>query len=313
MLGGGVAVGEVTEIVGAPGTGKTQIAMQLCVDARLPAAHGGAEGRSLYVDTEGSFSPERCRAMAAAMIDHLRARPRTPPIPDDLTVESVLDGVRVYRVHDEATQTATLRSLRDELSSSSSSSSLPVRLIVVDSIAFHYRENTSDYAARSRSLVAAAALLADLAHDHDAAVVVTNHVTTKFDGAAARTAPALGESWAHAVTTRLLLSYDDGDDATSPRHGSRTRRCTLVKSPHRPAGAARYGIYGVGVRDHHHRASERPEEGEDHPAATTDDLLFGGAPATTFSPARPPVVNPYVSNRSSGNGGNDASKRQRCG
>lgn len=64
MLGGGLAKGEVTEIVGLPGVGKTQLSMQLCVDARLPIQFGGVAGEAVFIDTEGSFSPERCFTMA---------------------------------------------------------------------------------------------------------------------------------------------------------------------------------------------------------------------------------------------------------
>lgn len=64
MLGGGLAKGEVTEIAGLPGVGKTQLSMQLCVDASLPTTFGGVAGESVYIDTEGSFSPERCFTMA---------------------------------------------------------------------------------------------------------------------------------------------------------------------------------------------------------------------------------------------------------
>ena len=68
LLGGGMAKAEVTEIVGMPGVGKTQCAMQLCVDARLPVAFGGVAGESVYIDTEGSFSPERCHTMAKVRV-----------------------------------------------------------------------------------------------------------------------------------------------------------------------------------------------------------------------------------------------------
>ena len=68
LLGGGVARAEVTEISGMPGTGKTQLAMQLCVNARLPTPQGGIEGEAVYIDTEGSFSPERCFVMAKVCV-----------------------------------------------------------------------------------------------------------------------------------------------------------------------------------------------------------------------------------------------------
>jgi RecA/RadA recombinase len=44
MLGGGFPRGELTEIFGTPGTGKTQLAMQLAVNAQIPTLFGGVGG-----------------------------------------------------------------------------------------------------------------------------------------------------------------------------------------------------------------------------------------------------------------------------
>jgi hypothetical protein len=101
LLGGGIALGEVTEISGNPGSGKTQLAMQLSVDARLPLAYGGVAGETCFIDTgrcskvcdmgrhatmlpsltvlpyfvlqhpEGNFGAERCYTMACALVDHV--------------------------------------------------------------------------------------------------------------------------------------------------------------------------------------------------------------------------------------------------
>ena len=54
-----------------PGVGKTQLAMQLCVDTAIPTAFGGVEGESVYIDSEGSFSPERIYEMAKELVVHL--------------------------------------------------------------------------------------------------------------------------------------------------------------------------------------------------------------------------------------------------
>ena len=53
LLGGGIALGQVTEVCGSPGAGKTQLAMQLAVMCRLPKSFGGVEGKTLYIDAEG--------------------------------------------------------------------------------------------------------------------------------------------------------------------------------------------------------------------------------------------------------------------
>jgi RecA/RadA recombinase len=44
--------------------GKTQLCHQLCVTCQLPLESGGAEGKALYIDTEGTFRPQRLIAIA---------------------------------------------------------------------------------------------------------------------------------------------------------------------------------------------------------------------------------------------------------
>ena len=260
LLGGGISLGQVTELAGLPGTGKTQLATQLSVLARLPHLYGGVEGRTLYVDAEGSFVAERACSMAKALHHHVRGRAQhqhqrgrkskrdrnrghtidddtgDSSIPTDFATEEILDSIDVFRVHDETALLATLYSLRHYIESSasspkstlqapsSSSSSLPVKLIVIDSIAFHFRAviptSSSYYVQRTKTLTALAAYLGDLAQQHDLAVVVINQMTTKMSNnntngngngndnssgisnAGVSVVPALGESWAHATATR---------------------------------------------------------------------------------------------------------------
>ena len=148
LIGGGLALGEVTEIAGMPGTGKTQLATQPSVLARLPQLCGGVEGRTLYVDAEGSFVAERAHSMAQALCQHVKGRAQYQQskhkgnngLPEGFTTEGILDSIDVFRVHDEAALLATLYSLKQYIESiSNSPSTLPVKLVVIDSIAFHFR------------------------------------------------------------------------------------------------------------------------------------------------------------------------------
>lgn len=153
LLGGGMALGEVTEVAGNPGCGKTQLAMQLSVDARLPTEYGGVAGETVYIDTEGSFSPERCYTMAHSLVNHVRksaekkirqhrnrTTPPPAPVPDWFVPETILEGIHLYRAHDEAAQTAIITDLPKFLQERAQLG-CPVKLVVVDSIAFHYRVN----------------------------------------------------------------------------------------------------------------------------------------------------------------------------
>lgn len=68
----------------------------------------------------------------------VKRRNKALPIPDWFRAESILAGIHVYRVHDEASQTATIYSLPSFLKQRAEMGN-PVRLVIVDSIAFHYR------------------------------------------------------------------------------------------------------------------------------------------------------------------------------
>merc|ERR1719253_1038434 len=64
LLDGGVETGQITEIFGEFRCGKTQLCHTLCVTCQLPLDRGGGESKALYVDTEGTFRPERLVSIA---------------------------------------------------------------------------------------------------------------------------------------------------------------------------------------------------------------------------------------------------------
>lgn len=64
LLQGGIETGSITEMFGEFRTGKTQLCHQLAVTCQLPIDMGGGEGKALYIDTEGTFRPERLLAIA---------------------------------------------------------------------------------------------------------------------------------------------------------------------------------------------------------------------------------------------------------
>lgn len=65
LLGGGIETGSITEVFGEFRTGKTQLCHTLAVTCQLPVSQGGGEGKCLYVDTEGTFRPERLLAVSS--------------------------------------------------------------------------------------------------------------------------------------------------------------------------------------------------------------------------------------------------------
>jgi RecA/RadA recombinase len=64
LLEGGIETGSITEIFGEFRTGKTQLAHTLCITCQMAVTEGGAEGKAIYIDTEGTFRPNRLQAIA---------------------------------------------------------------------------------------------------------------------------------------------------------------------------------------------------------------------------------------------------------
>lgn len=269
ILRGGIPLGELTEIAGVPGTGKTCLATQLAVDVTIPHEYGGVQGGAVYIDTEGDFVPERCYTMAAALVGHLqsslqqrRKRNESNISMDDTcwhaTPQDILQNIHVFRAYTMTELSTVLHALPDFLVAVPN-----IRLIVVDSIAFPIRamqqEDTSSL--RHRLLAEAAAQLATLAREFQLAVVVTNQMTTQPDGGVI---PALGASWAHAVTNRLLLhQHNNSTEAQA------TRQCELVKSARLPPGRVPFAILEGGIRGADYMLRKRQRGVVDDP--TEDD------------------------------------------
>ncbi|XP_043106119.1 DNA repair protein RAD51 homolog 3 [Puntigrus tetrazona] len=235
-LGGGVPVGKTTEICGAPGVGKTQLCMQLAVDVQIPVCFGGLGGKALYIDTEGSFLVQRVADMAEAAVQHctlLGEDTEQRQALEELTVEKILSNLFLVRCHDYVELLAEVYLLPDFLSEHPE-----VRLVVIDSIAFPFRHDFEDLSQRTRLLNGLAQQLIQLATQHSVAVVLTNQMTTRVSNGQSKLVPALGESWGHAATQRLILHWE----------GLR-RLASLYKSPSQMEATIKYQITVQGFRD----------------------------------------------------------------
>ncbi|KAL3758816.1 hypothetical protein ACHAWU_007933 [Discostella pseudostelligera] len=284
LLGGGLALSELTEIVGLPGVGKTQLAMQLAVDTLLPEKNGGVEGYTVVIDAEGSWcgaaGGDRLWAMANALADHVNSRVMRKLATsrakegaegrefaeeqaeklNSITPESILQGIHIFRVHDEASQTCTLYNLPKFLLELEQKGT-PVKLVVIDSVAFHYRVASAAPSSRNgngnkknnslsstHNLTRMAAFLSELASEFDLAVLAINHLTTRIDkDEGTKLVPALGESWAHSITSRIMIDHHRPSQVGTTRMDE-VRACTLVKSPHKPVGTAYFVVTDKGVR-----------------------------------------------------------------
>ncbi|ENN78154.1 DNA repair protein RAD51 homolog 1 [Dendroctonus ponderosae] len=225
LLGGGIETGSITELFGEFRTGKTQICHTLAVTCQLPTDCGGAEGKCLYIDTEGTFRPERLLAVA----ERFKMEPQT-----------VLDNVAYARAYNTDHQTQLL------LHASAMMAESRYALLVVDSAMALYRSEYSgrgELAARQMHLSRFLRMLLRLADEFGVAVVITNQVVAQVDGAAMFNAdpkkPIGGHIMAHSSTTRLYLRKGRNE----------TRMCKIYDSPCLPEAEAMFAINPDGVGD----------------------------------------------------------------
>ena len=222
MGGSGFESQSITELFGEFGSGKTQIALQMCVNVQLPKDKGGLDAHVLYIDTENTFRPDRIKQMAEAY---------------ELDPEEVLNKIHVARAYNSSHQMLLVDKAKEL------AKEFPAKLLVVDSLTSQFRAEfigRGALADRQQKLNKHMHDLLRWADLNNGAVVVTNQVSSKPDAFFGDpTRPIGGHIVGHTATFRLYLRKSKG--------GKRIAR--LIDSPHLPEGEAVFSVSEVGIRD----------------------------------------------------------------
>ncbi|KAL9981916.1 hypothetical protein ACROYT_G010680 [Oculina patagonica] len=218
LLDGGLYTGELTEIVGAAGVGKSQICMSIAMFTAMET-----ERNVLYIDTGGSLSATRIK-------DMLQGQNRSL---DDQKLYDILSRITVIQAFDIFSVVEALESVRQRIRTQvddddDNESMRRLRMIIVDSVAGVISPILGGQQIHGHSLmVNLSRILKSLAVDHSVAVVITNNVVTDSSKSLFATKPALGPTWAHIPNTRLFIQKNPGSQASSLEA---ERIATLVKS-----------------------------------------------------------------------------------
>jgi len=122
LLDGGVKNGIITDIFGAYGTGKTQLAMQICINSLQKGGH------IFFQDTTGEFRPER-------MLEIIKTHNFDPKL---------LDNVKVGRITNTSEQLQYLSKITE-----SENFSLVIIDNVTDLFSFEYSKVTQELEKRN--------------------------------------------------------------------------------------------------------------------------------------------------------------------
>ncbi len=122
LLDGGIKNGIITDIFGAGGTGKTQLAMQICINSLRKGGH------VFFQDTTGEFRPER-------MLEIIKTHNFDPKL---------LDNVKVGRITNTSEQIQYLSKINE-----SDNFSLVIIDNVTDLFSFEYSKETQELEKRN--------------------------------------------------------------------------------------------------------------------------------------------------------------------
>ncbi|MEK6875170.1 MAG: DNA repair and recombination protein RadA [Nanoarchaeota archaeon] len=224
LLGGrGVESRAITEAFGAYGSGKTQLGSTLAVNVQLPVEQGGANGKCVFIDTEGTFRPERIRQIAEA----IGANP-----------EKVLKNIFVARAFNSDHQILLLEKISEMIKNGE-----PIKLLIVDSLTAHFRAEFAgrgQLADRQQKLNKYMHTLMKLAEQHNLAVYVTNQVMANPAQMFGDPTTAIGGNIVgHASTYRIYFRRGKKD----------SRVAKLIDSPNLPDNETVFFLTKGGISD----------------------------------------------------------------
>ena len=223
LLGSGVETQAITEAYGAYGSGKSQLAFQLAINVQLPKEKGGLDGKVVWVDTEGTFRPNRIVQIAKAK---------------ELDPQKALENIKVARAFSADHQILLIEKLPELFKKHKN-----IRLIIVDSLTAIFRSEyvgRGTLAERQQKLNKHVHSLQRLADRYNVAIYVTNQVMSKPDTFFGDPTRAIGgHVLGHASTYRIYLRHSKGEK----------RVAKLVDSPCLPEGECAFKITENGLED----------------------------------------------------------------
>ncbi len=222
LLGGGIESQAILELIGEFAVGKTQICHTLCATVQLPFERGGLNGSALYIDTEGTFRPERMAQIAKAI---------------DLDPDAVLKNIIVGRAFNSDHQILMIDKTDDLIKDRN------VKLIIVDSLVSHFRAEylgRESLPERQQKLNSYLHKLLRIAEIYNIPVVVTNQVVASPDTLfGPPDKPAGGHIIAHLSTNRVFIR----------KSKKNLRIAKIIDSPYLPESECIFAISERGIED----------------------------------------------------------------
>ncbi|KAJ3381162.1 hypothetical protein HDU92_005555 [Lobulomyces angularis] len=185
LLNGGFNLGQIYEVTGQSGVGKTQLAVQLCLTSQIPKSRNGLGASVVYMSTEGRFPFKRLESMYEASKKALFLNDF------DHICENIILSQRLFRGDDERLLNERSRDLYDfqkELKKLCFTFNLSV--IVLNQVTSSFSKNDGVYRNQEEKFYAENSQEKFAFHSNSEEKII----------------PSLGFIWSHFINNRIVLS-----------------------------------------------------------------------------------------------------------
>ncbi|KAM0735906.1 DNA repair protein XRCC3 [Formica fusca] len=192
ILKGGILCRGITQIYGAASTGKTQLALQLCLSVQLPVTAGGLGAGAIYICTETAFPSKRLQQLL-----HNSEIAKAHSVNGDVIFVTHIATIDELEVCLQRKVPALMNIHK-------------IGLLIIDSIAAPYRVEDWKDQLQGRSKRNVGRQLHELCKNDDLCVICINQVSAVIDNHSiisedAIEQPALGFTWSSMITSSIYF------------------------------------------------------------------------------------------------------------
>eukprot|EP00794_Sanderia_malayensis_P020350 gene20350-22354_t len=259
-LRGGLLLPGINEISGESGSGKTQIALQLCLTSQFSRDNGGLNAGALFISTEDAFPTKRLHQLSLIMEKKFQLKDIT--LMDNIFIEHAADVNDLMSLIKQRVPCLLMNS--------------KVKFIVIDSVAalFRVEYSINEAIERSKVLSEFGQQLHRISHKFRVAILCINQISDVLskdgkgeDIGGRRVVPALGLPWSTFVTCRIMVMrtpytlstskiapespQDECSTASKPsnyKQSSIIRKMKVLFAPHIGHNECHYVVEEDGVR-----------------------------------------------------------------
>ncbi len=229
ILGGGFYSGKNYLIFGANKTGKTQLSLQLCIQAYKQFSTPKIEKIKIsslliyYLDTENTFRPERLKELAAI---------------NNIDYNKVLKSILVAKIMSNSTLLLTLKNLEDRIEHNN------IVILIIDSVNNYFRSEQGNkelsFHKIKTTFIEILKKISEITNKFNIITIATAQITPNFiDNSIIENIPVGNQYLNHFFSECLFLGYKDGKNYVH-----------LVNSESMPERKFPYKITSNGIVDY---------------------------------------------------------------